>query len=64
MKYWPKNTILVGYRYALVKYPYPDDTMYPRLKEAFAKIPNPSPYELYAASQSDYLSSLPLSIMV
>lgn len=59
MKYWPKNTILVGYRYALVKYPYPDNTMYAALKEAFAKLPNPSPYELYAASQSDYLSRLP-----
>lgn len=58
MKYWPKNTILVGYRYALVKYPYPDN-MYNRLKEAFAKIPHSSPNTLYAASQSEYLSRLP-----
>lgn len=58
MKYWPERTILVGYRYALIKYPYPGN-MYSRLKDMFAQIPYSSPNKFYAASQSEYLSSLP-----
>ncbi len=58
MKYYPERTILVGYRYALVKYPYPGN-MYDRLKAMFSHIPYTSPNTFYAADQSSYLASLP-----
>ena len=58
MKYLPERTILVGYRYALVKYPYPDK-MYDRIKQMFDQIPYMSPSKFYAASQSEYLANLP-----
>ena len=58
VKYWPERTILVGYRYALVRYPYPDN-MYERLKDAFAQMPNGSSDRFFSAQQSQNLSNLP-----
>lgn len=58
VKYWPERTILVGYRYALVRYPYPDN-MYERLKNAFAQMPNGSSDRFFSAQQSQNLSNLP-----
>lgn len=58
VKYWPERTILVGYRYALVRYPYPEN-MYERLKDAFAQMPNGSSDRFFSAQQSQNLSNLP-----